>query len=367
MEPPIIFSRHPKELPVSALPPAAQIMSIMNGDQAFHTIATAVDLNIAGLLEEFGPLPVSKLAQKAQVDTFSLFRILRALASIGIFREQNSEELDYSHAVFEQTDLSRALVPHEQLPENDSVYDTVTLFSAGWQQDSWRKLTDSVRAGKTGLELATGGDIWQYLQNHTREREQFQKTMTWLTQQVETAILQAYDFSPFKQIVDVAGGRGTMLMHILEAYPRAQGILLDLPPIVKLAQQIVQHNPGVSDRYTFVPGSFFDAEAIPQGGHLYYVKQIIQDWNDENAIKILRNIRQSMKPDSRLLIIEQIIERGTGGINNKFFDVLMMVILEGRSRTASEHQRLLEAAGFRLSQVISTHSTYSIIEGIPQE
>ncbi len=362
MQPPTVsFSQEEPHQSPKHLPAAIQVMNIMNGVLAFHAIRVAAKYNLAGIIEEHGPLTVAQLAEKTGTHTFSLFRLLRALASIGIFQELNPEEEDYLHVSFAQTDLSLALVPG--LP--DSMYDIAMLFDADWQQNPWRVLEQSVATGVPGLKILTGQDPWEYLRERPAERAQFQRAMTWLTRQVEAAILQSYDFSSFRHVVDVAGGQGTLLMSILRMYPHLAGTLFDRPEIIDQVRPIIVQDPELAARCTVVPGNFFEADTLPHSGDCYYVKQIIQDWDDEHCIQILRNIRQSIQPEGRLLIIEQVIEAGAGGAYNKFFDLQMLAILEGRARTPREHERLLQSSGFRLVAVRPTPSTYSIVECLP--
>ncbi len=174
MQPPLLsFSQEDSGQSPNRLPPAIQVMNVMNGVLAFHAIRVAARYNLAGILEEHGSLTVAQLAEKTGTHAPSLFRLLRALASIGIFRQLNSEQEDVLAASFGQTDLSRALVPG--LP--DSMYDIALLFDADWQQDPWRVFDKSIATGEAGLKILTGQDPWQYLGERPAEREQFQRAL----------------------------------------------------------------------------------------------------------------------------------------------------------------------------------------------
>ena len=357
------FSRDEQARPAEhQLPASARVVSMMNGMATFHAIRVAAKYNLAGIIEAHGPLTVAELAEKSGTHAFSLFRLLRALASIGLFQAINPEAEDALQVRFAQTELSRVLVPH--LPE--SIYDAALLLDADWHQKSWNVLEHSIATGEPGLRIGTGKDLWEYLREYPSEQELFQRVMSLISRQLATAILRSYDFSPFEHVVDVAGGRGTLLISILRAYPHLVGTLFDQPEVIELARPLLLQDPDLGRRCKLVAGNFFQADALPPGGDCYCLKQILHDWNDEHCLQILRTIRQAIGPQGRLLILERVIEPGPGGAPNKFFDLEMLVLLEGRERTPREYEQLLHASGFRLSAIRSTPSTFSIVEGIPE-
>lgn len=316
---------------------------------------------LAGIIEDHGPLAVAELAERTGTYAFSLFRLMRVLASLGIFQEVNPEAEDPLQVRFAQTELSRVLVPH--LPE--SIYDAALLLNAGWHQQSWNVLEHSIATGEPGLRICTGEDLWEYLREHPSEQDRFQQVMSLISRQLAAAILQVYDFSSFERVVDVAGGRGTLLMSILRAYPHLVGTLFDQPEIIELARPLLLQDPDLVNRCELVSGNFLQAETLPPGGDCYYLQQILHDWNDEHCVQILHNIRQAMRPQGCLLILERVIEPGPGGAPNKFFDLEMLVLLEGRERTPREYEQLLHASGFHLSAIRPTPSTFSIVEAVP--
>jgi SAM-dependent methyltransferase len=363
MQPPINpFSRDEHaQPPQQQLPASLQLAYLINGVLIFHAICVAAQYNLAGTLEAQGPLTVAELSEKSGTHGFSLFRLLRALARMGIFQEVNPEEADPLQVRFAQTELSHALVPH--LPE--SMYDVARLYDADWHQHAWSVFAQSIATGEPGLRLHTGKDIWEYLGEHPSEQEQFQRVMSSISRLAETPILRSYDFSSFERVVDVAGGRGTLLLSILRAYPHLAGTLFDQAEVIELARPLLLQDPDLGRRCELVSGNFFQADELPAGGDCYCLMQILHDWNDEHCLQILRNIRQAIRPDGRLLIFERVITPGPGGAYNTFFDLEMLALSEGRERTPREYERLLHASGFRLLAVRPTPSNFSIVEGIP--
>jgi O-methyltransferase domain len=351
----------PVQPSATELPPSARVVSMMNGMATFHTIRVAARYNLAGIIEAHGPLTAAELAAQTRTHAFSLFRLLRALASIGIFQEVNPEAEDPLQVRFAQSELSRVLVP--DLPE--SIYDAALFLNTSWHQQSWNVLEQSIATGEPGLRICTGKDLWGYLYEHPSEQDLFQRCMSLISRLLASAILQVYDFSAFERLVDVAGGHGTLLLSILRAYPHLVGTLFDQPEVIELAHPVILGDPELAMRCELVSGNFFQAEAIPAGGDCYCLEQILHDWNDEHCVQILHNIRQAIRPQGRLLILERVIEPGPGGAPHKFFDLEMLVLLEGQERTPREYEQLLQSSGFRLSAIRPTLSTFSIVEGIP--
>jgi hypothetical protein len=344
------------------LPAPTQMVNMMYfGMLTFHAIRVAARYNLAGIIEAYGPLTVVELAEQTGTHAFSLFRLLRALASLGIFQAVNPEEADVLQIRFAQTELSRVLAPH--VPE--SLYDFACMLDTDWHKGSWSVLARSIATGEPGLRLHTGKDLWEYLQEHPGEQDLFQRVMTWMGQRVEAALLQSYDFSPVEHVVDVAGGQGTLLLSILRTYPHLLGTLFDQAKVIELARPLLLQDPDLGRRCHLVSGNFFQADALPPGADCYCLRQILHDWNDEHCLQILRNVRQAISSQGRLLIFERVIQPGPSAVFNTFFDLQMLALLEGRERTPREYEQLLHACGFRLTAIRPTPSTYSLVEGVP--
>jgi hypothetical protein len=186
--------------------------------------------------------------------------------------------------------------------------------------------------------------------------------MTGLSQMVGGAVVEAYDFSPFGTIVDVAGGQGSLLAQVLRSASKSRGVLFDAPRVVEGAGPNLEA-AGVADRVERVGGDFF--ESVPTGGDLYTLKWIIHDWDDERSVAILKSCRRAMGPAAKLLLLEAVIPPGNAPMLGKFLDLNMMVITGGKERTEREFAALLAEAGFRLTRVIPTKSPVSIVEATP--
>ena len=182
-----------------------------------------------------------------------------------------------------------------------------------------------------------------------------------MTAIIEPAVLSICDFSGFKTIVDVGGGRGTLISAILRAYPDARGIVLDLPHVIEQGKQLIveQH---LEDRCQLIPGDFF--KDVPSGGDAYVLRWVIHDWDDERSVAILKNCHRAMGPDSRLFIVEAPIPARNEPSLHKLMDINMLVMTGGRERTEAEYRTLFEAAGFDLIRTTTTPLELAVLEGV---
>lgn len=173
-------------------------------------------------------------------------------------------------------------------------------------------------------------------------------------------MLDAYDFEPFRTIVDVGGGSGLTLSAILRRHPGAQGVLFDLPDVAKRAAEVIART-GVSDRCRIVGGDFF--ESVPASGDAYLLRHVLHDWDDREAISILEKCRNAMRPGGRVLVVETVIPAGNDLCFGKWLD-LMMLVGGGRERTEQQYAGIFSAAGLRLTRVVPTAHEVSVIEGV---
>jgi hypothetical protein len=214
--------------------------------------------------------------------------------------------------------------------------------------------------GEPVFDRVYGESFFEYLGRRPDEAAQFNAAMTSSSTRSLPALLAAYDFSDCSRIVDVGGGQGTTLRGILEQYPQVTGVLFDLPSVVAEADRL--RAPGLADRCEFVGGDMF--QSVPAGGDAYFLRLIIHDWSDPEAIQILRNCRQAMADHGKLLLIEFVLKPSNEPDFGKWLDLNMLVLLTGRERTEVEFQELFAAAGFKLTQIISLGGP-SLVEGIP--
>lgn len=328
-------------------PPPAQMIQLITGFWTSCCIYAAAKLNIADHLND-GPKAVSQLAEATHCDSKSLYRVLRALSSVGVFREKKEHQ-------FELTALGATL----QTDAPGSMK-AMAIAQLGDHFNSWGNLVYSVKTGNTAFDNIEGMSIWKYYETHPDEGINFMKAMTGVTDAVIMNVLPFYDFSNFKTIVDVGGGNGALLTAVLKSAPQAKGIVFDEEYVVMETKQILAAN-GLKERCSVEAGSFFDF--IPKTADAYLMKMILHDWNDEQCLTILNNCNSAMKPGSKLLVFETVIPEGNDPHPGKFMDINMLAMTGGRERTEKEFAELFDRSGLKLCRVIPTQSPmFSILE-----
>jgi O-methyltransferase/methyltransferase family protein len=332
------------------LPAQEQMLQIVTGFWMSRAVYVFAKLGIADLLQP-GPKTAEELAEATGTHAPSLFRILRALASAGIVKTEEGRR-------FALTPLSETLVTGA--PGSVRWF---TISELGQEHyPAWGNLMHSVKTGEIAFDNHFGTDIWKYFQKNPEDAAIFNDSMSGMTAAVNEAITSLYDFSQFKKVVDVGGGHGALITSILQKNPQANGVLLDAPEVVEGTRPRLEA-AGVADRCEAVAGNFF--EAVPTGGDAYIMKWIIHDWDDEKAIRILKNCRTHMQSNSRLIVVDAVVPEGDEPDFSKTFDLNMMVMTGGKERTAAEFEKLFAAAGFKLLRVIPTDLPTAIIEGQP--
>jgi hypothetical protein len=221
-------------------------------------------------------------------------------------------------------------------------------------------LTEAIKTGTSVVPALRGKSFFDYMGDEPEFGQIFNDAMTSLSGLSIGPVVDAYDFTPYGTIVDVPGGHGRLLAAILTSAPNAQGVLYDLPDVVAGATPLLQQKH-VAERVRLAEGSFFDG--VPAGGDAYVLKHIIHDWDDEASLHILQNVRTAATTGTAILLVETVIPEDDSGIIGKWTDMEMLLINNGRERTASEYRRLLDAAGFQMIRVVDTASRFSIIEG----
>jgi hypothetical protein len=307
-------------------------------------------LGIADQLQS-GPKSVEELAQATETHAPSLYRVLRALASIGVVKTENDGR-------FALTPMSETLVTGAP----GSVRSFIISELGQEHYPAWGNLMHSVKTGGIAFDNHFGTDIWGYFAQNPEDAAVFNDSMSSMTAAANEAIMSAYDFSSFNKIVDVGGGHGGLITSILKQNPQAKGVLYDADIVVSGAEPRLEA-AGVADRCEAVAGDFF--KEVPAGGDAYVMKWIIHDWEDEKAIRILKNCRSQMKPEVRLIIVDCVVPDNDAPDFSKTFDLNMLVMTGGKERTAAEFDQLLAAAGFKLLRVIPTDVPTSIVEAQP--
>ena len=333
----------------SAPPPQFAMLQLITGFWVSRAIYVAAKLGLADLVKD-SPKTADELARLTGTHSPSLYRALRALASVGVFT-------DDGRGRFAQTPLSETL--RSDTPGSLRALAIVELGQEHYP--AWGNLMHSVKTGEIAFDNLFKQNAWEYYAQNPEDASNFNESMRGLTEMVNVAVLEAYDFSGADKLVDVAGGTGRLISSILSAYPRMRGVLFDLPHVIAEAGPLLDA-AGVRDRCETSTGDFF--RSVPEGGDAYVMKWIIHDWDDEKSTAILKNIRRAMDEKGKLLLIEMVVPEGNQPDLSKFLDLDMMVMTGGRERTEAEFNSLLAASGFKLTRVVRTASPICVIEAV---
>lgn len=331
-------------------PPQAILGQIINGYWASFSVIAAAQL---GLADAIGPEPmhVDVLAEKTKCDAGALYRLLRALASLGIFAETDRER------TFTHTKLSEAL--RANVPGS---MHGLAAMTGHLHARAWPEVVHSVRTGGTAFEKVFGSEIFDYLPTSPVAAAAFDAAMTSYTAATAAAVANGYDFSEVRRVADIGGGSGALLASIAAKNPQVSGITFDLPHVAARAKEWLAKTDG-ANRCEAVGGDFF--ESVPAGFDAYTLKMILHDWDDAKSIAILKNVRKAIAPEGRLLVIDAVIPEGNGPSPGKLLDINMLVMTGGRERTEREFRALFDAAGFELVRVVRAGAT-DIVEGRPR-
>jgi O-methyltransferase domain/Dimerisation domain len=341
-------ARHP-ESAVQAEARAA-LQQMIDGYWVTQIIYVAARLGIADLLDD-RPRPIDVLAKSTGTHEPSLYRLMRALTGLGVFSQTENGE-------YENTALGCCLVTGSP----GALRTRAILSGEVWYQ-GWGRLLESIQTGETAFDRLFGQPLFEYLTANAEAAATFNEMMASSTEAAARAVSAAYDFSWANVIVDVGGGTGAFLATILEANPQARGILFDRQDVATAAGALLARS-GVADRCEVVEGNFFDA--VPSGGDAYILSWIIHDWDDDRSIAILKNCRRAIARESRVLVMELVIPAGNEASLSKLYDIHMLALTGGRERREDEYQELLAAADLRLTRVIPTGVSRSIIEAVPR-
>ncbi len=329
--------------------PQELMQRMMTGYWLSQAIYVAARLRIADCLAE-GPRTIEELAEATGTHPRTLYRLLRALASAGIFSEGEPGRFRLTP----EAETLRSEVP-------GSLW-AMAIMMGEEHYHAWGGLLESVRTGKTAFDRLYGKPIFAYLTEHPDKARVFDAAMTAIHGRETAAVLDAYDFSGLGVVADIGGGNGSNLIGMLGRYPGMRGILFDLPHVVEHAGAALQA-AGLADRCEAIGGSFF--KPISVQADAYFLRHIIHDWDDEDSTRILRNIRAAMPPGARLLLVEHVLAPGDAPSFGKLLDLNMLIMPGGVERTEEEFRRLYEGAGFRLSRVVPAQDDLSVIEGFP--
>jgi hypothetical protein len=333
----------------AAIDPSQHVFQIATGYIASTALYVATRLRIADQLAS-GPRSADDLARATGANTDALYRVLRALSSVGIFEE-------VSPRVFANNPPSSTM----RSGSPGSTYDMSLWIADPFHLRVYAEAMHSVTTGDSAVEKAVGVPVFEYFPRNPELSEIFNNAMTSFSAFVVPAVLAAYDFSGIGTLVDVAGGHGQLLMSILEKYPGMRGLLFDMDHVIAGAVPRIRA-AGLESRVTTQTGDFF--KEVPSGGDAYIMKHIIHDWDDDRAAAILTNIGRAMNAGGRVILVESVLAPPNTPDFGKLMDLEMLLLPGGRERTEQEFRDLFDRAGFRLTRTVATQSPLSVLEGV---
>jgi hypothetical protein len=326
----------------------AQILMLARGYAPAVCLHAAAKLGIADLLAG-GPKPVSELARSTNTNEDALYRCLRALASINVFRETAPQ-------TFANTPLSEALRDVTGSARNE-----VLFMADQLHMNIYSELMHTIKTGGTAFKKVTGMEPFEFFHQNADENKSFNNAMTSISRQVIQPVIEVYDFGETGTLADIGGGHGALLATILGKHRGLHGIVFDLQHVAEGARPVIE-SLNLAPRCEIVGGDFF--KAVPPA-ESYVMKSIIHDWDDTRAITILKNCASAMRgPNGKLILLEMLIGPSNEPGLAKWIDIEMLVIAGGRERTEAEYADLLAKAGLRLARVVRTASPLAVIEAV---
>jgi hypothetical protein len=323
------------------------MQELIIGGWIAQAITVAADLGIADALAT-QPMSAEELAVAIRADADSLSRLLRALIGRGIFGQRRDGR-------YTLTPLAVTLRRDAEV----SVAGFARWVGSPQHREHWSYLTDAIRTSHAIIPALRGKPVFEYLSSELELAEIFNDAMTSTSKLSIPPVIAAYDFAPYRTVVDVGGGHGRLLAAILHASPNTRGVLFDLPHVVSGAPALLQRYR-VDQRVRLEPGSFFGA--VPDGGDMYLLKNVIHDWPDKDAVRILRNVRAASNTGTKIVLIELVIPQHNRDFVGNWLDLDMLIVASARERTGADYDQLLNRAGFRMTRVIETASPFSLIE-----
>lgn len=323
---------------------------LISGFRITGILCAAAQLGLPDLVGPEGASP-SRLAQLVGCEPDSIFRLLRALASIGVFEETPEGE-------FLHTSSSRLLKK-----DSEPSLHGLACFTGMVDIFAWPHILYSLRTGKPAFEKVFGSGIFEYMKEHPEVSQTFDQAMAGFTEVVARAVLDAYDFSPYRNIIDIGGGNGSLLKKISARYPLSACTIYDLDHVVARALKAVE-GTGWEGRLRGIAGNFL--EFVPNGGDLYIIKIVLCDWRDDDVRRILRNVRRAIS-HGRLLIIDAVLPKGNTPSFAKLSDINMLVTTGSRERTEENFRELLKSTGFVLKSVRPVHEWVGLLEAAPRD
>jgi hypothetical protein len=324
--------------------PEDQMMQWITSKWITKPIYVAAELGIADFLRD-APLSVDDLASKTGTHAPTLYRLLRALSSVGIFAETDK-------GIFGMTPLAQCLL-------SDAMRPLARMFLSDWHDRAWNSLAYTIKTGKPGFDHAFGKQAFEWMEGNPEARTILDQGQGLKAIGFAEAVIKAYDFSKFNSICDVGGGQGSFLIQLLSNYPHIKGIVADMSGAVVAAEKAIA-KADLNDRCKAIPYNFL--KEIPPVCNAYFLVNVLHDWEDNICCRILRNISQGMNAKTRLWIVEYLLEPGPGFSVAKLLDMEVLVMGGGRERTIDEYKTLLDSVGLAVSRVIPTNRGPALLE-----
>ncbi len=331
----------------NALPPDARLMQLIFGKTLTQCVSLLARFRLADHLAS-GPLTAEELADLTGLRSDYLFRILRLMAGVGVLTRDPGDR-------FGLTDVGQLL----RTNVHGSLQPIAEYMTDPWCWQPWKEFANGLTNGDPIFERTFGKPVFEYLAEHPAEAEVFNAGMTGFSEMVSHAILQNYQFRSFTHIIDVGGGHGSLLAHILKQNPSCRGTVFDAPQVIEGAKTAIR-DQRLDGRCDAVGGNFF--ESVPAGGDLYVLKHIVHDWNDEKALTILKNTRRAIANGGKVILVEMVVPESNEPSFAHLLDLEMMVVCDGKERTANEYRELLLQAGFRMTRILPLKAPPCIIE-----
>ncbi len=334
------------------LPPPVAMLQMLGGFRVARSIYVAAELGIADVLAD-GPKSIDELAQATGSHAPSLYRVLRALAGVGIFAEDESGRFILTPpAEFLQTDVP------------DSLRASVMLFGEEWHWRLWGNLSYSVETGEPAFDHLYDKSFFEFYNQNPEFARTSSESKTSMVTRASASLLENYDFSSIGKVVEIglAGAYGSTIISLLKANQAMKGVLFDFPPVIEGVKPLIEAQ-GLTERCELIAGDCL--ESVPSGGNAYILMFVVHNWDDERAIKILKNCHQAMAKDALLLLVEMIMPKGNDPFVGKLVDIQSLILTPGGyERTEEQYRSLLDAAGFKVNNIISSQTANSIIEAV---
>jgi hypothetical protein len=333
----------------AALP--GKIGQMLTGYWVAQMVYVAAKLDLAGRLAA-GPRVADELAKETGTRPREMYRLLRGLASLGLFAELEPRR-------FQNTPLSATLI--DGVPGSQRA---MAVMTGEEHYSAWSELMYCLKTGKTGIEKVYGKPLFEYLAANPEPAVTFDAAMTSVHGLETPAMLAAYDFSGIQVLADIGGGNGSLISATLQKHPGLKGLLYDQPHVIERSQKNIAA-AGLAGRCQCVAGNFF--ESVPAGPDAYLMRHILHDWDDAESIAILKTIRRAIGSNAqgKLLVLETVIPPGNDPMFGKLLDLNMLVVPGGLERTELEYRELFAQADFRLHRIVPTATEVSVVEGVP--